>query len=197
MGTTVGRRHRALLPASHTPLITRSATSHPLVLQHRWARLSGEQSPETKVLLFKETGDRRLDARVTCLPGFPRSDRAVSGEAGTRPPLLHIALRSFDRQWLITDNRVLDRLRLDLWEALRPGQVFLNQQSSHAIDNGPVLVATALSPDTHHADGRAEGRTPSPTRTAASTCPDRSHVVHPRQAPGPAPSANSRAIHQY
>lgn len=127
---------------------------HPSVLHRRWARLGGEQDPEAKALLFKETGDRRLNARVTCLPGFPHPDRAIGGEAGTRPPLLRIALRSFDRQWLIADNRVLDRPRPELWESLQPGQVFLNQQSSHEIDSGPALVATALLPDTHHFNGR-------------------------------------------
>ncbi|MFI8950090.1 type ISP restriction/modification enzyme [Streptomyces sp. NPDC053750] len=130
------------------------SSPHPSVLQHRWARLCGEEDQEAKALLFKETGDRRLDARVTCLPGFPHPDRTIGGEAGTRPPLLRVALRSFDRQWLIADNRVLDRPRPDLWESLQPGQVFLNQQSSHEIDSGPALVATALLPDTHHFNGR-------------------------------------------
>ncbi|MGA5325315.1 type ISP restriction/modification enzyme [Streptomyces griseoincarnatus] len=127
---------------------------HPSVLQRRWARLCDEQDPETKALLFKETRDRRLDTRPACLPGFPHPDRTVDAEAGTRPPLLRIALRSFDRQWLIADNRMLDFPRPDLWDSLQPGQVFLNQQSSHEIDSGPALVATALLPDTHHFNGR-------------------------------------------
>ncbi|WP_051713920.1 type ISP restriction/modification enzyme [Streptomyces sp. NRRL WC-3626] len=127
---------------------------HPSVLQRRWARLGGEEDPETKALLFKETGDRRLDTRITCLPGFPHPDRTIDEEGGTHPPLLHIALRSFDRQWLIADHRMLDRPRPELWESLQPGQVFLNQQSSHEITGGPALVATALLPDTHHFNGR-------------------------------------------
>jgi hypothetical protein len=63
-------------------------------------------------------------------------------------------MRSFDRHWLIADNRALDFPRPDLWESLQPGQVFLNQQSSHEISSGPALVATALLPDTHHFNGR-------------------------------------------
>ncbi|MFE7773730.1 type ISP restriction/modification enzyme [Streptomyces sp. NPDC057445] len=124
------------------------------VLERRWARLIGETDPEAKALLFKETRDRQLDRRVACLPGFPHPDRSIGEEAGTRPPLLRIALRSFDRQWLIADNRALDFPRPDLWESLQPGQVFLNQQSSHEISGGPALVATALLPDTHHFNGR-------------------------------------------
>ncbi|MFI5875365.1 type ISP restriction/modification enzyme [Streptomyces sp. NPDC051445] len=124
------------------------------VLERRWARLQGEENPELKALLFKETRDRRLDRPVACLPGFPNPGRTIGEERGTRPSLSRIARRSFDRQWLIADNRALDFPRPDLWESIQPGQVFLNQQSSHEISSGPALVATALLPDTHHFNGR-------------------------------------------
>lgn len=124
------------------------------VLRRRWARLVGEADPEVKALLFKETDSRSLDARPPSLPGFPHTDRSLRSELQDRPRLLRIGLRSFDRQWLIADHRVIDRPRAELWEALQPGQLFLNQQSSHEIDSGPALVATALLPDTHHFNGR-------------------------------------------
>ncbi|MEV8592497.1 type ISP restriction/modification enzyme [Streptomyces sp. NPDC052012] len=124
------------------------------VLRRRWARLVGEIDPEMKALLFKETRDRQLGSRPACLPGFPHPDRTMRDEADPQPRLLRIALRSFDRHWLVADNRVLDFPRPDLWEALQPRQLFLNQQSSHEISGGPALVATALLPDTHHFNGR-------------------------------------------
>ncbi|MET7901976.1 type ISP restriction/modification enzyme [Streptomyces sp. NPDC005355] len=124
------------------------------VLLRRWARLTGETDPEVKARLFKETRDRRLDSRPGCLPGFPHPDRTVDEETRARPRLLRIALRSFDRQWLVADNRVVDFPRPDLWESLQPGQVFLNQQHSQEISTGPARVATALLPDTHHFNGR-------------------------------------------
>ncbi|MFD4259047.1 type ISP restriction/modification enzyme [Streptomyces sp. NPDC058534] len=71
-----------------------------------------------------------------------------------QPGLIRIGMRSFDRQWLVADNRVIDFPRPDLWESLQPNQLFLNQQSSHEIDSGPAVVATALLPDTHHFNGR-------------------------------------------
>jgi hypothetical protein len=124
------------------------------VLLRRWARLLAEEDPEVRALLFKETRDRHLNRRVGCLPGFPHTDRSIDEEGGSHPPLVQIARRSFDRQWLIADNRALDFPRPDLWESLQPGQLFLNQQSSHEINSGPALVATALLPDTHHFNGR-------------------------------------------
>ncbi|GAA0628734.1 hypothetical protein GCM10009535_00040 [Streptomyces thermocarboxydovorans] len=124
------------------------------VLRRRWARLVGEPGLEEKAILFKETDSRSLGSRPPSLPGFPHPDRDMHNEPHSSPPLLRIGLRSFDRQWLIADNRVIDRPRTDLWEALQPGQLFLNQQSSHEISSGPALVATALLPDTHHFNGR-------------------------------------------
>ncbi|MCZ7456701.1 type ISP restriction/modification enzyme [Streptomyces sp. WMMC940] len=124
------------------------------VLARRWARVCAEDDPEVKSVLFKETRDRRLSTRPPDLPGFPHPDRSMEREKDTKPRLVRIALRSFDRQWLIADNRVLDFPRPDLWESLQPGQIFLNQQSSHEIGSGPALVATALLPDTHHFNGR-------------------------------------------
>ncbi|MEU3449169.1 type ISP restriction/modification enzyme [Streptomyces thermolilacinus] len=126
----------------------------PTVLRHRWARLVGETDPAVKALLLKETDSRRLDVLPTSLPGFAHPDRTMLDETQTRPQLIRVGLRSFDRQWLIADNRVIDRPRADLWESLQPGQLFLNQQSSHAISSGPALVATAHLPDTHHFNGR-------------------------------------------
>ncbi|MFD7461022.1 MULTISPECIES: type ISP restriction/modification enzyme [unclassified Streptomyces] len=124
------------------------------VLRRRWSRLVAEADPEVKALLFKETDSRSLDTRPPSLPGFPHTDRSLRSELQDRPRLLRIGLRSFDRQWLIADHRVIDRPRAELWEALQPGQLFLNQQSSHEINSGPALVATALLPDTHHFNGR-------------------------------------------
>ncbi|MEU9304582.1 type ISP restriction/modification enzyme [Streptomyces sp. NPDC048269] len=134
----------------------RSWVSSPAVevLERRWARLIGETDPEAKALLFKETDSRSHNSRLASLPGFPHPDRPLLDELQTSPRLLRIGLRSFDRQWLVADHRVIDRPRPDLWESLQLGQVFLNQQSSHEISSGPALVATALLPDTHHFNGR-------------------------------------------
>jgi hypothetical protein len=41
-----------------------------------------------------------------------------------------------------------------LWASLQAGQIFLNQQSSRAIDSGPAVTPTELIPDTHHFNGR-------------------------------------------
>ncbi|WP_432745429.1 N-6 DNA methylase [Streptomyces sp. JH002] len=123
----------------------------PETLRRRWRRLFAETDPEQRSALFKETRDRTL-------AGF--TDHATRGnEVATRvdaeqPEIVRYAQRSFDRQWLISDTRVVDFPRPDLWSARRSEQLFLNQQSSQAIESGPAVVATHLIPDTHHFNGR-------------------------------------------
>ncbi|MFD0227789.1 type ISP restriction/modification enzyme [Streptomyces hirsutus] len=129
------------------------------ILRRRWATLIRESDPAHQAELFKETRDRTLTGRRDPLPGQFTPRHPLAEERGTTPHLVRMALRSFDRQHLIADDRVLDRPRPDLWAAAqRGGQLFLNQQSSHPIDSGPALVATHLIPDTHHFNGRG-GRT--------------------------------------
>lgn len=123
-------------------------------LRRRWSTLIRETDPAGKGKLFKETRDRALNSKKEPLPGQPAHSHSIGQEISVRPTLIRTALRSFDRQWLIADNRVLDFARPDLWESTQDGQLFLNQQSSHEIDSGPAVVATHLIPDTHHFNGR-------------------------------------------
>ncbi|MEW1825033.1 type ISP restriction/modification enzyme [Streptomyces sp. NPDC088196] len=123
-------------------------------LRRRWARMVRETDLAEKSKLFKETDDRTLGDKREPLPGYVLSALPIGQETATTPELIRIGLRSFDRQYLIADSRVLDRPRPDLWASLQSGQIFLNQQSSHAIDSGPAVVATHLLPDTHHFNGR-------------------------------------------
>ncbi|MFJ9869834.1 type ISP restriction/modification enzyme [Streptomyces sp. NPDC101165] len=143
------------------------------VLEKRWARLIHEDDPVKKAELLKETGDRSLHASRAPLYGQPEHLRPLADETDLTPDLVPIAMRSFDRQWLISDSRVVDRPRPELWEAMQPDQLFLNQQSSHEIETGPAVVATSLLPDTHHFNGRGGKIMP-------ILHPDGTPNVHPR-----------------
>ena len=67
---------------------------------------------------------------------------------------MRIAYRSFDRQWLIPDNRLLHRPSPDLWRANDKQQVFLTEQHAHHFETGPAIVFTNLVPDMHHFNSR-------------------------------------------
>ncbi|MEU9778365.1 type ISP restriction/modification enzyme [Streptomyces sp. NPDC047968] len=124
------------------------------LLDQRWKLLIAAETAEDKEKLLKGTGDRGLDTKLSPLPGARPFSVPIGQETAPSAEVIRVARRSFDRQWLVPDRRVIDRPRPDLWDAMVPGQIFLNQQSSHAIESGPAVVATALLPDTHHFNGR-------------------------------------------
>lgn len=130
------------------------------VLSRRWQTLQGEADLAERRRMFKETRDRRLDRVVEPLPGTqPDPPRpALVGDQGPMPEPVRIGYRSFDRQWIVPDGRVLDMPRRDLWEARVPGQVFAVEPHSWAISEGPGVVFSALMPDLHYFKGSEGGR---------------------------------------
>lgn len=69
-----------------------------------------------------------------------------------------MSYRSFDRQWVIPDQRVIDFPRTDLWNAEAPGQVFLSEQHSQPIGPGPAVTFAAFITEMHHFKGSEGGR---------------------------------------
>ncbi|WP_308122332.1 type ISP restriction/modification enzyme [Streptomyces sp. WAC04114] len=132
------------------------------VLERRWSHLIGEDDREQKAQLFKEGNDAslkktkpRLPVDDTCsTPGKP-----LIQETATSPAVTRVGYRSFDRQWVIADPRVMDRPRRDLWAARIPGQVFVVEQHRKSIRSGPGVVFSALIPDFDHFKGSEGGRT--------------------------------------
>lgn len=122
-------------------------------LQKRWLRLI--LAPEKdKPALMKETSDRTLIKLPPALPGQPRAKLPLGSETVRTPSLERVALRSFDRQYMIYDPRVVDRPRPPLWEVRNPTQVYVTEQHAHPITAGPGLVFTELVPGAHHFNGR-------------------------------------------
>ncbi|MGH7171667.1 MAG: type ISP restriction/modification enzyme, partial [Gemmataceae bacterium] len=62
--------------------------------------------------------------------------------------------RSFDRQWIIPDNRVINRPNPALWKVFSEKQLYLTAPSDRSPSAGPALSFTALIPDLHHYNGR-------------------------------------------
>ncbi|MEY8827202.1 type ISP restriction/modification enzyme [Sedimentitalea sp. XS_ASV28] len=64
------------------------------------------------------------------------------------------AMRTLDRQWIIPDNRLLNRANPTLWEAFGPSQIFITSPEDRTPTNGPACSISALIPDLHHYHGR-------------------------------------------
>ena len=69
------------------------------------------------------------------------------------PKVIRYAYRSFDRQYLIADGRLISRPRPDLWYAHSEHQVYLSSLLSHPLGSGPALTCSALLPDLHYFRG--------------------------------------------
>ena len=62
--------------------------------------------------------------------------------------------RSFDRQWIVPDNRVINRPNPALWSAYGKKQIYLTAPMDISPKNGPSLSSCAVIPDLHHYNGR-------------------------------------------
>ncbi|MHA6758929.1 type ISP restriction/modification enzyme [Streptacidiphilus sp. PAMC 29251] len=123
----------------------------PEVLKERWERLTHERDPEVKRELLKETRDRRIEQLVQSFPGRSDGRTPLLDEHDRCLEPVRVAHRSFDRQWLIPDNRVVDYPRRPLWDALKADQqVFLVEQNLQPLSSGPAVAFSRLVPDMHY-----------------------------------------------
>ncbi len=130
----------------------------PEILRRRWGQLIAATGRERKKELFKESTDRKLATKVGPLPGGPKHQGTIADESGPCPQPARVAYRSFDRQWIIPDNRLLHRPSPDLWRAAQPNQIFVIQQRVRPISSGPGVVFAALIPDVDYFKGSEGGR---------------------------------------
>jgi hypothetical protein len=79
----------------------------------------------------------------------------VEAVARSRPvvPPVRYASRSFDRQWIIPDHRLLSMARPRLWGVLSDTQLFLTAIDDFSPTSGPAVSFTCLVPDQHHYHG--------------------------------------------
>jgi hypothetical protein len=98
---------------------------------------------------------------------------SLADEKSGSPAPVRCGWRSFDRQWLVPDKRVINRPNPSLWQVRRaPGQVYLTALMAHSPTSGPAATFTALVPDLHHYKGSFGGRVWPLWLDAAGTCPN-------------------------
>jgi len=66
--------------------------------------------------------------------------------------------RSFNRQWIIPDSRVITQPNAELWRSRSDRQVYLTALSQTSPSSGPALTITGLVPDLDHYKGSFGGR---------------------------------------
>jgi hypothetical protein len=130
----------------------------------RWDALTQENNPERKELLFHphmprgELGDRHTTKIPSeSLYGHEARMTSVAWDKGPVVSPIRYGFRSFDRQWIIPDYRLLNRPNPRIWENHSRRQVHLTAPHDRTPTNGPALTFAALIPDLHHYHGRGVG----------------------------------------
>jgi len=131
----------------------------------RWSKLVNEAKPDVKEELFfptlrdGELADRHTRKVVTeGLDGHEFRAKTVATDKGPLVPPTRFGFRSFDRQWLIPDNRLLLSARPELWKSYSEQQLFAVSLEKRAPENGPSLTFSGLLPDMNFYKGSSGGR---------------------------------------
>ncbi len=130
-------------------------------LQRRWERLVDEKDPTRKEALFHPhmNGDRTVAKVVReSLARHPHPATSVGKDISAGAIPVQYGFRSFDRQWVLPDNRVINRANPTLWSGHSGAQVYLTALQAHAPTSGPAVSFTGLIPDLHHYKGSFGGR---------------------------------------
>jgi hypothetical protein len=126
-------------------------------LDARWSQLISEKNLEKKEVLFHphEGGDKTISKALTKgLTGHEHRSEAVKNDHSSPITPTRYAFRSFDRQWIIPDGRLINRPNPNLWNAHSPKQVYITAPEDRSPSDGPAVTITALVPDLHHYNGR-------------------------------------------
>jgi type ISP restriction-modification system protein/N-6 DNA methylase len=145
-------------------------------LRSRWIKLTRAQ-PQQKEELFHphlrggKPGDKHVNKVAKGLPGYPDDPKPVADSRGDCLPPVRYGFRSFDRQWIIPDSRVINQPNPELWRSHGSKQVYMTAPLDRSPTKGPAFTFSALVPDLHHYNGRG-GRVFPLWRDAAATIPN-------------------------
>jgi hypothetical protein len=126
-------------------------------LKARWNRLIGEKDLTKKELLFHphKGGDKTVSKKAKDgLAGHEFRSEAVKDDKKPAIAPMRYAFRSFDRQWIIPDSRLINRPNPTLWKAYSTRQVHLTALERVSPSSGPTVTLTSLIPDLDHYHGR-------------------------------------------
>ncbi|MCC6357473.1 MAG: N-6 DNA methylase [Phycisphaerales bacterium] len=143
-------------------------------LRDRWRRLVRAKPTEKETLFHPhlrggQPGDKHVNKVVKGLPGYADNPKPVANEKGDCLPPTHYGYRSFDRQWIIPDSRVINQPNPELWRTHSARQIYLTALMAHSPTSGPAVTFTCLIPDLHHYKGSFGGRVFPLWRDAAAT----------------------------
>jgi hypothetical protein len=125
-------------------------------LEKRWAKLKSAPADKMDDLFQPHMNGDRHSAKALqdALHGFPVRSKSVADETNPIIPPVSYGFRSFDRQWIIPDKRLINRPNPELWESRSDNQIFATALSRTSPASGPGLTFTGDVPDLDHYSGR-------------------------------------------
>jgi hypothetical protein len=124
-------------------------------LQRRWRRLITAPLEDRPALMQEHPKDRHVHKVIADgLPGFTARPTTIAEETGRCSDPIRIGYRSFDRQWIIPDKRLINRPNPTLWGIRSTTQVYLTAPHDTTPTSGPAATFTSEIPDLHHYHGR-------------------------------------------
>jgi hypothetical protein len=142
-------------------------------LSNRWDELRSARDKPTKENLFHPDRDRTLDRLVSVdLGSLKTRSVSVGADKDAVVTPIRYGYRSFDRQWLIPDHRLLSQGRPAMWAGHSNDQVYLTALDAHSPGDGPAVTFTDLINDKHHFMGSFGGRCLPLWRDAAASVPN-------------------------
>lgn len=133
-------------------------------LSRRWQILINAPGNQKESLFHShyrdgKPGDRHSQkVLMKGLPGYEPRPTPIADERGPCSPPVRYGFRSFDRQWIIPDNRVINQPNPQLWELYSERQVYLTVLARTSPSSGPALTFTGSIPDYDHYKGSFGGR---------------------------------------
>ncbi len=156
-------------------------------LTRRWSALIGESDKERRALLFHPHGSggptvgkaskalegrhpnlQSIDGALATQTSPDAADRQRSAHALQLQKPIRYGFRSFDRQWLVPDKRLLNRHNPNLWIGANSSQVYFTALSELSPSSGPAVTLTGAPPDHDHYSNRG-GRVFALWKDAAAT----------------------------
>jgi hypothetical protein len=160
------------------PMRTWVIAPDPESLVKRWQLLI-DAPANKKEELFHPTlrdgkpADRHVRSVVDIpLPGYKATPTRLMDEQGACAAPVPYGFRSFNRQWIIPDARVITQPNAELWESRSDKQVYLTAFVQHSPTTGPALTFSGLVPDKHHYKGSFSGRAFPLWRDRTATVPN-------------------------
>ena len=134
-------------------------------LEQRWKTLQTEPDEGKKRDLFHPhlvsgiPGDKHIHKSLReGLYGHEFRQIPVASDSRSVVPPVRYGYRSFDRQWIIPDGRLINRPNPSLWRCHSNQQVYMTALHQTAPSGGPAVTFSAAIPDLDHYKGSFGGR---------------------------------------